>query len=98
MRYTFETNGTFSVSAVMKDGEQIGSVFMRDGLVAWAVSNNQTENFGSFLERIGLIPKEKLNEIAAKYRALGKAKKLGTLLEELQRALDPDQVGRHVAE
>ncbi len=67
---------------VVKDGEQIGSVFMRDGQVAWAVSNNQTENFGSFLERIGLIPKEKLSEIAVKYRALGKSKKLGTLLEE----------------
>jgi hypothetical protein len=67
---------------VMKNDEQIGSVFMRDGQVAWAVSNNQTENFGSFLERIGLIPKEKLNEIAIKYRALGKSKKLGTLLEE----------------
>ncbi len=67
---------------VMKDTEQIGSVFMRDGQVAWAVSNNQKENFGSFLERIGLIPKEKLSEIADKYRALGKAKKLGTLLEE----------------
>ncbi len=67
---------------VMKNDEQIGSVFMRDGQVAWAVSNSQTENFGSFLERIGLVPKEKLEEIAVKYRALGKAKKLGTLLEE----------------
>lgn len=67
---------------VMKNSEQIGSVFMRDGQVAWGVSNNQKENFGSFLERIGLIPKEKLSEIAEKYRALGKAKKLGTLLEE----------------
>ena len=61
----------------MKDAEQIGSVFMRDGHVAWAVSKNQTENFASFLERIGLIPKEKLSEIVARYKALGKAKKLG---------------------
>ena len=67
---------------VMKDVEQIGSVFMREGQVAWAVSKNQTENFGSFLERIGLIPKEKLSEIVARYKTLGKAKKLGTLLEE----------------
>jgi hypothetical protein len=67
---------------VMIDAEQIGSVFMRDGHVAWAVSKNQTENFGSFLERIGLIPKEKLSEIVGRYKALGKAKKLGTLLEE----------------
>lgn len=67
---------------VMKDADQIGSVFMRDGQVAWAVSKNQTENFSSFLERIGLIPKEKLSEIVSRYKALGKAKKLGTLLEE----------------
>jgi hypothetical protein len=67
---------------VMKDADQIGSVFMRDGHVAWAVSKNQTENFASFLERIGMIPKEKLGEIVARYKALGKAKKLGTLLEE----------------
>lgn len=67
---------------VMKDAEQIGSVFMRDGHVAWAVSNNQTETFGSFLEQIGKIPKEKLSEIVARYKALGKVKKLGTLLEE----------------
>jgi hypothetical protein len=67
---------------VTKEAEQIGSVFMRDGNVAWAVSKNQTENFSSFLERIGLIPKEKLNEIVRKYKALGKAKKLGELLEE----------------
>jgi len=67
---------------VMKEDEQIGSVFMRDGQVAWAVSRNQTENFGSFLERIGLIPKEKLSDIVNRYKALGKSKKLGTLLEE----------------
>lgn len=67
---------------VTKESEQIGSVFMRDGNVAWAVSKNQTENFTSFLERIGLIPKEKLGEIINKYKALGKAKKVGELLEE----------------
>jgi hypothetical protein len=67
---------------VTKESEQIGSVFMRDGNVAWAVSKNQTENFTSFLERIGLIPKEKLSEIISKYKALGKSKKVGELLEE----------------
>jgi predicted regulator of Ras-like GTPase activity (Roadblock/LC7/MglB family) len=67
---------------VTKESEQIGSVFMRDGNVAWAVSKKQTENFTSFLERIGLIPKEKLSEIISKYKALGKSKKVGELLEE----------------
>ncbi len=55
---------------------------MRDGNIAWAVSKNQTENFGSFLERIGMIPKEQHTDIVNKYRALGKTKKLGSLLEE----------------
>jgi hypothetical protein len=57
-------------------------VVMRDGHIAWAVSNSQTENFASFLERIGMVPKEKLNEVVQKYRTLGKSKKLGALLEE----------------
>jgi predicted regulator of Ras-like GTPase activity (Roadblock/LC7/MglB family) len=55
---------------------------MRDGKIAWAVSSNQTENFGSYLERIGMIPKDQHTEIVNKYRALGKTKKLGSLLEE----------------
>lgn len=66
----------------VKDSEQVGVVVMRDGHIAWAVSNSQTENFGSFLERIGMVPKEKLSEVVQKYRSLGKTKKLGALLEE----------------
>jgi hypothetical protein len=65
-----------------KGDEQIGSVFIRDGSIAWAVSKNQKENFANFLERIGLIPKDKLNEAVKRYKALGKARKLGELLEE----------------
>lgn len=66
----------------VRDCEQVGVVVMRDGHVAWAVSNIQTENFGSFLERIGMVPKEKLDEVVSKYRSLGKTRKLGSLLEE----------------
>lgn len=66
----------------LKDSEQVGVVVMRNGHIAWAVSSSQTENFGSFLERIGMVPKEKLNEVIEKYRSLGKSKKLGALLEE----------------
>jgi hypothetical protein len=66
----------------VKDSDQVGVIVMRDGHVAWAVSNIQAENFGSFLERIGMIPKEKLDEVVRKYRSLGKTKKLGALLEE----------------
>jgi predicted regulator of Ras-like GTPase activity (Roadblock/LC7/MglB family) len=66
----------------MKGLQQVGVVVLQDGHIAWAVSNNQTENFGSFLERIGMVPKDRLNEVVQKYRSLGKSKKLGTLLEE----------------
>jgi uncharacterized protein YjgD (DUF1641 family) len=74
--------GWSGILRALKDSEQIGVVVMRDGHVAWAVSNNQTENFGSFLERIGMVPKDKLNEVIQKYKTLGKSKKLGALLEE----------------
>ncbi|MGA7828603.1 MAG: hypothetical protein WCA04_13125 [Geobacteraceae bacterium] len=66
----------------MKDSQQVGVVVLRDGHIAWAVSNAQRENFASFLERIGMVPKESLDEVVLKYRSLGKSKKLGALLEE----------------
>lgn len=67
---------------ILNGTEQIGAVYMRDGNIAWAVSKYQTENFGCFLERIGMIPKEQHTDIINKYRALGKSKKLGALFEE----------------
>lgn len=66
----------------MKDSRQVGVVVLSDGHIAWAVSNTQRENFASFLERIGMLPKDKLDEVVQKYRSLGKSKKLGVLLEE----------------
>ncbi len=66
----------------MKDSQQVGVVVLRDGHIAWAVSNTQTENFASFLERIGMVPKDRLDEVVLKYRTMGKSKKLGALLEE----------------
>lgn len=70
------------IMRAMKGGGQVGVVVMRDGHIAWAVSDSQTENFGSFLERIGMVPRDRLNEVVEKYRSLGKSKKLGSLLEE----------------
>jgi predicted regulator of Ras-like GTPase activity (Roadblock/LC7/MglB family) len=67
---------------ILNGTEQIGAVYMCDGNIAWAVSRNQTENFGSFLERIGMIPKEQHADIVNQYRSLGKSKNLGALLEE----------------
>lgn len=70
------------IMRAMKGEDQVGVVVMRDGHIAWAVSNTQTENFSSFLERIGMVPRDRLNEVVEKYRSLGKSKKLGSLLEE----------------
>lgn len=70
------------ILSAIKDSQQVGVVVLSDGHVAWAVSNNQKENFASFLERIGMVPKDKLDEVVQKYRSLGKSKKLGALLEE----------------
>lgn len=84
----------------MKDSQQVGVVVLRDGHVAWAVSNTQTENFASFLERIGMVPKDRLDEVVLKYRSLGKSKKLGALLEEtglISHALLRDCLKAHVS-
>jgi len=70
------------ILSAIKDSQQVGVVVLRDGHVAWAVSNTQTENFACFMERIGMVPKDKLDEVVQKYRSLGKSKKLGALLEE----------------
>ncbi|MDD2335201.1 MAG: hypothetical protein PHD01_01335 [Geobacteraceae bacterium] len=66
----------------MKDSQQVGVVVLRDGHIAWAVSNTQTENFASFLDRIGMVPKDRLDEVVQKFRSMGKSKKLGAFLEE----------------
>ncbi|MHC1697246.1 MAG: hypothetical protein AB9919_04095 [Geobacteraceae bacterium] len=70
------------ILTAMKDSQQVGVVILSDGHIAWAVSDSQSENFASFLEQIGMVPKEKLDEVVLKYRSLGKSKKLGALLEE----------------
>jgi hypothetical protein len=67
---------------VLKDSDQIGVVVMHEGRMAWASSTRQTENLGSFLEKIGMIPKERQKEIVDQVKALGKTKELGALLEE----------------
>ncbi|MEA5112391.1 MAG: hypothetical protein VB050_00030 [Geobacteraceae bacterium] len=88
------------IMRAVKGEDQVGVVVMRDGHIAWAVSNSQTENFGSFLERIGMVPKERLNEVVEKYRSLGKSKKLGSLLEEaglISRATLRECLRAHVA-
>ncbi|PKN24659.1 MAG: hypothetical protein CVU65_11150 [Deltaproteobacteria bacterium HGW-Deltaproteobacteria-22] len=68
---------------VFRNEEQIGVVIMRSGEVAWAVSKFQNEHLGSFLERLGQISREQLQDVERQYLSLAKTKKFGALLEEL---------------
>lgn len=66
-------------------GEQVGVVVMHDGDVAWATSSGQTEDFGSVLERVGLVPRDKLTTVnlaLQNNRSSGKPSNLGALLME----------------
>lgn len=62
---------------------QVGVIVLNEGRIAWAVSEDQTENLGSFLYRLGKISKQQLTFAEELYRQRGKTQKLGTILEEL---------------
>ncbi|APG28081.1 hypothetical protein A7E78_09660 [Syntrophotalea acetylenivorans] len=61
--------------------EQCGMVVLCNGRIAWAVSDNQTEDLPFFLEQIARVPKDRLREIVNQQNAPGKSKKLGPVLE-----------------
>ncbi len=77
-----ESRGATEIVKVFEDSEQIGVLVMHDGRMAWATCTRQTENFGSFLEKIGMITKDRQKEIFDEFKALGRAKELGEMLEE----------------
>ena len=77
-----EDNAWTGVLRVLRESEQFGIAFVCEGQVAWATSKNQADNFGSFLERIGNIPKERQKEIFQSFKDLGQTKEFGILLEE----------------
>jgi hypothetical protein len=77
-----EDNSWTGVLRVLKNSEQFGIVFIHDGRIAWATSTSQAENFGSLLERVGNIPKERQKEIFQSFKDLGQTKEFGILLEE----------------
>jgi len=68
---------------IFRSEEQIGVVIMRSGEIAWAVSKYQNEHLGSFLERLGQVTREQLQEVERQYLSMAKTKKFGALLEEL---------------
>lgn len=69
----------------IRTGEQVGVVVMHDGHVAWAVSSAQAEDFGSVMERVGLVSRDKLtaaNQALLTHRSRGDTVSLGDLLVE----------------
>ena len=54
---------------VRQGGAPVGTVVFRDGQVAWASSAGQKEHLGHFLERIGYLSPEQLQETHARLRA-----------------------------
>ena len=60
----------------------VGTVVFRAGHVAWASSAGQKEHLGHFLERIGYLSPEQLQESRSLLRAAGPERKLGRLLED----------------
>jgi hypothetical protein len=77
-----EDNNWTGILRVLKNSEQLGISFMHEGRIAWATSKYQKESFGSFLEKIGNIPKERQKEIFQRFKDLGQSKEFGLLLEE----------------
>jgi hypothetical protein len=67
---------------VLSGRDQVGAIVMRDGRVAWAVCKYQREDLGSFLVRRGVLSKEQLGEVSRRYEALGRTRKLASLLAE----------------
>lgn len=67
---------------VISNNEQIGSVVMKEGQIAWAVCKYQKEDLGTFLLRKGHVTPDQLREVRKKYELLGKTRKLASLLEE----------------
>ncbi len=67
---------------VIGGGGQLGAVYLHGGDVAWAVSSTQTVEFGHYLERIGLVPRQRFTEVVQRYRARGEAMSFGTMMAE----------------
>ncbi len=67
---------------VNKGSEQFGAVFLNQGQIAWAACKDQRKNLGFFLEEIGMIPKQRQQEIFDKLKALGKTVDFGATIEE----------------
>lgn len=77
-----ESRGATEIIKVFEGSQQIGLVVLHDGRMAWATGTRQRENFSSFLEKIGMITKERQKEIFGKFKSLGGPRELEEMLEE----------------
>ncbi|MBU1219865.1 hypothetical protein KKF34_05680 [Myxococcota bacterium] len=77
------SSGFSGLVRIFLSDEQIGVIIYRGGEVAWAVSKFQKEHLGSFLQRLGQVTQEQLQEVQRQYVSLAKTRKFGALLEEL---------------
>ncbi len=77
-----ESRGATEIIKVFEGSQQIGLVVLHDGRMAWATGTRQRENFSSFLEKIGMITKERQKEIFGKFKTLGGTRELEEMLEE----------------
>ncbi len=62
--------------------EEIGTVVLVEGELAWACCIYQPEDLGTFLVRLGHVSHDDLAEVRVAYNRAGGRKKLGRLLEE----------------
>lgn len=64
-------------------GDRLGSVLLRDGRIAWAVSAERTEDLATFLWRAGNLTREQLSQVSTVFRQHKGKKRFASILEEL---------------
>ncbi len=64
--------------------EQIGGAVFSEGRIGWAIHKAQTENLGTFLERLGQVGRAQLGEIRRTYESSDKRQSFATILEQAQ--------------
>lgn len=68
---------------VLDGTDQVGTIVLRKGEIAWAVCKYQREDFGTFLKQMGFLTADQLQEVRHRYDELGGTKKIGALLLEM---------------
>lgn len=74
--------GWTGIIKVTRNEKILGSVVIKNGYIAWAVSREQNTSLGEVLSRIGLLSDEDVMEAQQEYINNKGKKKLGAILEE----------------